>query len=229
MDLADAKLPVKVAFVLVVSYLAFSLLQATSYTKIFPDATIWDSLFGSLLFAALLFPTAYTGAKESPEQVRVIPRLFGRDPGVGPVGIILPAVSFALIAFVLNVSLSLIFGQFWVEPTAQEYVVELTLLEKIGASISAGIWEESIFRLFLISVLILILKNRMVSVVLSNLLFTLLHVVFQSPPYNAPALVIVFVIGLIYTKTYLDHGLESAIMCHATMNFLAMVLGPLLG
>lgn len=229
MDLADLKSPAKVAAVLVLAYLVFSLLQATSYSKIFHEGTIWDSLFGTFLFAALLFPTSYTGARGSPEQVRLIPRLFGEGIDTDPIRFIIQAFSFAIIAFALNVSLSLIFGEFWIEPTAQEYVVELTLLEKIGASASAGIWEESIFRLFLISILIIIVKKRIVSVILSNLLFTMLHMVFQSPPYNAPALIIVFLIGLIYTKTYLDHGLESAIACHAAMNFLAMLLGPLLG
>ena len=225
------RLPLKASLLLLVLYLAFSLLQATSYPKIFPEGTLWDGVTSSILFAALLLPASYMGTKISPDEIPLISRLFAgnRSRGPRPSRVLLWALTLAAIAFILNVSLSIIFGWAWVEPTAQEYVANLTLAEKIGASISAGIWEETIFRLFLISALLIFIKDRTVSVILANLLFTLMHLVFQSPPYNAPALVIVFTIGLLYSKCYVDNGLESAAVCHAGMNFLAMTLGSLLG
>ena len=73
-----------------------------------------------------------------------------------------------------------------------------------------------------------VVRSRLASVISANLLFTLMHVIFQNPPYNLPALIIVFLIGLFYTKCYLDRGLESAVACHAIMNLLVMTLGALL-
>lgn len=224
------RLPLKAAILLLALYLVFSLLQATSYPKIFPEGTIWDGVTSSILFAAILFPASYMGTRISPARLPLISRFFvGNHRGTAPSRVLLGALTLAVVALILNVSLSIIFSWAWVEPTSQSYVANLTLAEKIGASVSAGIWEETIFRLFLISALLVFIKNKIVSVILANLLFTLMHLVFQSPPYNAPALIIVFSIGLLYSKCYVDNGLESAAICHAGMNFLVMILGSLLG
>lgn len=218
---------VKVAVLLLTFYLAFGFLQVPSYLKIDTTATIPDAMISVILFAALLFPAAYWGAKLSPENLPIISRLLGHEKTVirELSRRILPVMGFAVLAFTLNVSLSVLFSWAWIPPTTQDYVLQFSIYDKVVSSVSAGIWEETIFRLFLISAALMIMRRKVPAVLLANLFFTLMHAVFQQPPYNAPALTVVFVIGLIYTKCFLDKGLGSAIACHAAMNLLSMTLG----
>jgi hypothetical protein len=219
----------RVALVLVVLYLTLGLLQATSILKIDVSATIMDSLIGLLLFAALLFPAAFTGARLAPEAIPTLRALPERaSERVAVLRKLSWGILFGAGGFLVNVGLSALFVGLWTAPTTQDYVMEFSLVEKIGASASSGIWEETVFRLFLISAILMVVRHRYLAALAANTAFTLMHLIFQHPPYNIPALTIVFLIGLIYTKAYLDHGLESAIAAHASMNFLSMTLGLLI-
>lgn len=220
----------KAAFLLFVSYLVLGLLQAPSYLKIDPAASIYDPVLAAFLFAAILFPAAYWGAILNPRYLPILRRLLDRkrSPPDGIARPLLFAAGLGALAFLLNVSLSAVFTWAGAAPTAQSYVLKFSFFDKVVSSSSAGLWEETIFRLFLISAGIAILKGKTSSALIANLLFTSMHIVFQNPPYNPSALTIVFVIGLLYTKCFLDKGLEAAATCHGMMNFLVMTLGPLL-
>jgi len=220
----------KVALLLFISYLALGLLQAPSYLKIDPAASIYDPVASAVLFALILFPAAYWGVRINPEYLPILGHLLHRGKARLELFLrpILLALGLGALAFLVNLALSALFTWAGAPPTTQSYVLKFSLFDKVVSSASSGLWEETIFRLFLISVGVVVMRSRISSAILANLLFTFMHVVLQSPPYNPSALTIVFVIGLIYTKCFLDHGFEAAATCHGTMNFLVMILGPLL-
>ncbi len=221
------KTALKATLVITCVYIALALLQTSSYLKMDEQATMEDAVLGVALFTALLFPAAYFGSREDPGRLPLLmgwlkgSRALSRQAGER----ILPALGLGVIAFVLNLGLSALFRVIWFPPTTQEYVLRFNILDKIAASASSGLWEETVFRLFLISALCLVLRRRTISLLAANTLFALMHVVLQDPPYNPPALVIVFALGLIYSVSYEKYGLESAALSHGTMNFLAMTLG----
>lgn len=229
MNALKSDLALTAALLLSTSYLILGMLQAPSYLKIDPAASIWDPVAAAILFAIILFPAAYWGARIGPEYLPILGHLLRRGKSrPGPLlRPILFAVGLGTLGFLVNLALSALFTWAGAAPTAQSYVLKFSLFDKVVSSASSGLWEETIFRLFLISVGMAILKNKVSSAILANLLFTFMHVVLQSPPYNASALTIVFIIGLIYTKCFLDHGVEAAATCHGTMNLLVMILGPL--
>ncbi len=220
----------KVALVLLASYLAFGILQVPSYLKMEPPFTLVDSLVSLSLFAALLFPAAYAGSRMNPASVVFIQRLIchGRSVPGHVLRRVLLALVLALLAFCINLGLTALFTRVWTPPTTQDYIHSFNLFDKMAASISSGLWEETIFRFFLFSAALSVLKRRLPAVLLSNLVFTLMHAVFQQPPYNLSALTIVYLLGLVYSKCYTDQGLEPAVICHAAMNLLTMTLGLML-
>ncbi len=216
------------AAVVASAYLVVGLLQTSALLKMDPDATPLDALLASVLFAALLFPTTYLASGIDPERLPMLSRVLRDRRSILKLARILPyALGLGVLAFAVNVALSGLLSRVWMPPTTQEYVRDLSILEKFLTALSSGIWEETIFRLFLVSAIFAALGRRTISYLVPNLMFALMHLVFQNPPYNPPALLVVFAIGLVYTKSYLDRGLETAIVCHATMNFLTMTVGML--
>jgi hypothetical protein len=216
--------------IIVTSYLVLGLLQIPAYVRTGLALDFWDALGGVLLFGAILLPAAYMGLRLMPEKLPILTRLL-KTGEANPREIaakLAPGLAIAALAFALNISLSALFSQFWIAPTSPEYVSGFLPFDKVVTSFSAGVWEETVFRCFLVGSLLALLKRKAPAALLANLLFTLMHVVLQDPPYNVPALTIVFVIGLTYTKCYLDYGLESAMICHAAMNLFSMVLATLL-
>lgn len=214
---------------LVISYVVVGLLQTPAYLKIDSSATLKDGLLATALFAALLFPAAYLGTGLDPKRVPVLSRGLRGGGTVEELARMLSwTLALAVVAFGINVVLSGLFSWAWIAPTAQDYVARFSIFDKIVTALSSGIWEETVFRLFLIPAGVALLGHKRVASLAANFLFTSMHLVFQSPPYNPPALVVVFAIGLVYTKCYLDKGLESAILCHAAMNLLTMTVGVLL-
>ncbi len=221
--------PAKASLLLLIGYLVFGILQAPSYPKIDPEWTVVDALVGIALFALLLLPAAFTGARLNPDKLPILNGLLGhRLRAKDLASKLLPAILLAFVAFSMNAFLSASFSALGSPPTSQDYILQFTLVEKIAASASSGIWEETIFRLFIISAVLIVMRSRTAAAIISNLLFAAMHVVFQQPPYNLPALVIVFVIGLVYTRCFFSYGLESSVVCHAAMNLLAMTLGLML-
>jgi hypothetical protein len=221
------KTALKVTLVITCLYFALGLLQAPTYLKIDEQATMKDALLGVTLFAALLLPAAYFGSREDPDRLPVFHAWLTRSSSwlERTRERILPALGLGAVAFALNLGLSALFRVIWLPPTTQDYVLRFSLLDKIATSASSGLWEETVFRLFLISAFFLLIKNRTISLLAANTLFALMHAVLQDPPYNPPALVIVFALGLIYSASYERYGLESAALSHGVMNFLAMTLG----
>ena len=217
------------AALLTAAYVVVGLLQTPAYLKIDSSATLEDGLLATLLFAALLFPAAYLGSRFDPRHLPVLSRAFGGRGWIEELAQRLPwTLALAVVAFAVNVVMSGLFSWAWVPPTAQDYVARFSIFDKVITALSSGIWEETVFRLFLISAGAALLGRRRVAALSANLLFAAMHLVFQNPPYNLPALAVVFTIGLIYTKCYLDKGLESAMVCHAVMNLLTMTVGMLL-
>ncbi len=217
------------AALLVAAYAVVGLLQTPAYLKIDASAKAQDGLLATMLFAALLFPAAYLGSGLDPKSLPVLSRAL-RDRGwIEELAQRLPwTLAFAVVAFVVNVAMSGLFSWAWIAPTTQDYVARFSIFDKVVTALSSGIWEETVFRLFLISAGATLLGKKRVAALAANLLFASMHLVFQNPPYNLPALAVVFTVGLIYTKCYLGKGLESAIACHATMNMLTMTVGMLL-
>jgi len=210
------------------SYVIFAILQSPSYSKIDPSIGAVDVAYVICSFTLILAPAAYFGLRVDPSRVKLATGTWRNLPA-GIVSFLSPAILAAFVAFLLNAGLSILFAKFWIAPTSQSYVIKFTVLEKIANSASAGIWEETVFRLFLLSSTLALIRSVLGSVILSNTVFTLLHAFLQQPPYNLPALTIVFVIGLVYSMCYLRWGLESAMACHGTMNLLSMTLGASLG
>lgn len=219
---------VKSALLIFSAYLVFGLLQAPSYLKIDPETTIWESITSVVIFSGIILPAAYWGARIDPESLPILSGLLGREAPDRRRWLVSLSYGLVLaaIAFLINISLSLAFTEFWAAPTSQDYILDFSILDKVAVAISSGIWEETIFRFFLISALVPLIRSRIGSALVANSLFTVMHVVLQDPPYNLPALTVVFVIGLVYTKCFLDRGVGSAATCHAGMNLLSMILGP---
>ena len=220
--------PSRTAITIVLAYIIFAFLQAPSFSKIDPSAKPADILYFISTFTIILVPAAYFGVKADPGRIRLTSKSWHDLPAFlySP---LLPALGLAFLAFSLNAGLSVLFTKVWTAPTSQSYVLSFNLLDKIANSGSAGIWEEAVFRLFLLSSILALTRSKLVSVTVSDILFTIPHAFLQQPPYNAPALVIVFIIGLIYSFCYLRWGLESAMACHGAMDLFSMTLGPSLG
>ncbi len=218
----------KSSIILLALYIVFGLLQAPSYLKVDPQASLSESLASVFIFSGILLPCAYWGARIEPEGLPILANfLEQRKTGMKPVvKTILFGLGFAVLAFAANVIITFLFQEFWLAPTTQDYVLKFSLLDKLTTSISSGIWEETIFRLFLIGALSSLFRTRIGGVLVANGIFTYMHVIFQDPPYNLPALIIVFIIGLVYSRCFLERGLGSAITCHAGMNLLSMLLAP---
>ena len=107
-------------------------------------------------------------------------------------------------------------------------------IEKIYLSIGAGIWEEVLFRYFLISSLIFLTKfslgkgsflNYVLIVIVSSYIFSIYH--FIGPYGDAPSLALLiyrFIAGLALSLIFIFRGLGITVYTHVFFNLYVIFL-----
>ena len=99
--------------------------------------------------------------------------------------------------------------------------------------LGAGIWEEILFRLCLYSLLFLFINkiiqkqnlSKMVSIILSSLIFSSFHYIGTNPDiFSLYTFIIRFIGGFILCYIYIIRGLGIACMTHFSYDFLLVIL-----
>jgi membrane protease YdiL (CAAX protease family) len=90
-------------------------------------------------------------------------------------------------------------------------------LRYFSESLSTSIYEEVLYRLFLICFFAVILKRAWPAVILSSILWGFLHFSYQFEPYYVRGVELTLV-GLIYGWTMLRYGILSVILAHFFYN-----------
>jgi len=97
----------------------------------------------------------------------------------------------------------------------------LEFLKYFSESLSTSIYEESLYRLFLISFFILIFKKNWIAIVLSSVLWGFLHFSYQFEPYYIRGLELSLV-GIVYGFAMIRYGVLSVILAHFLYNNFVM-------
>lgn len=94
-------------------------------------------------------------------------------------------------------------------------------LKYFSDSLSTSIYEESLYRLFLVYFFILMLKRKWVAIVLSSMIWGFLHFSYQFEPYYIRGLEL-SIVGVFYGWTMLRYGILSVIVAHFLYNIFVM-------
>jgi membrane protease YdiL (CAAX protease family) len=90
-------------------------------------------------------------------------------------------------------------------------------LKYFSESLSTSIYEESLYRLFLISFFSLIFKRSWIAIVISSILWGFLHFSYQFEPYYIRGLEL-SIIGILYGWVMVRYGILSVIIAHFLYN-----------
>jgi len=112
------------------------------------------------------------------------------------------------------------------DPQLVGYLLSLPLILRVLLVITAGVFEETLYRGYALERLADILGNRWLAAIVTVVLFTLAH----APVYGITHLAPVAVISVLITLLYLwRRDLVLNMVAHATVDALPLLLAPLLG